>query len=69
MTYGNYKLCKTIEAIDIVTSHMVGDKESYEAIFDDGSSEYVMFNALMDMRNDLEKQIWLNNHPEFETEL
>ena len=68
MNYENYKLCKVIEAIDIVTSHMIRTKSSVEELFDKGSVVCTTFDKLMDMRNDLEKQIWLNTNPELKKE-
>lgn len=64
MDYENYKLCKSIEAVDCVLSRLVDN----DVIITKGTTERIVFDYLMDLRNDLEKQIWLNNNPEYNKE-
>lgn len=68
MNHENDNLRKIIKDIDIVVAHMVDDKDNTEALYEDDSIIAIAFDKLMDLREDLEKQIWLNNNPEYNKE-
>lgn len=61
MDFKNYELCKKIEAIDIVLNEYLEYDDHANDVFNTGTKADTVINELMDLRNNLEKEIWLNN--------
>ena len=56
--YEHYKLCRKLEAIETVMGIIVDRNEGCS--IEKGSPDAVTMEYLIDLHNDMEKQIWLD---------